>query len=264
MMTARRAQIAGIATVLAVSLTGCGAGSVGAATTPTPDATTAAEPRDVLLDAVPDEKEGAYAYTVTGGETPISGVLDAPAKAIELKVTQPGDPFTLTMTTRAIGDRSWVKVAFSPAGLPGLPKIPKKWLLLDRAKVKDKDRGIIGYDGSIDPGSAYVLVKNGAGVKQTSAGHFTGTTDLTKTTDILDEKTIKALGGQAKTVPLTAVVDGQGHLTSLTLAIPAAGKTKAQTYAVRYSGFGTTATPAVPSAGEQQKAPAVVYEMLFS
>jgi hypothetical protein len=220
MMTARKAQLAVLTAILATSVTGCGIATGDSGDVAADKASSApADPRDVLLAAVPDEKVGAFAFAVKGGVTPTSGVLDSPKKAVEIKIEQaePDVGFTMTMTTRMIGEKSWIKVAFTPATVPGLPKLPKKWLLLDPAKVNDKD--MIGYDGSTDPGYATELVDHGAGIKETSPGHFAGTTDLTKSTDaeIVDEKTLTALGAKAKTVPFSAVVDGQGHLTTLTL-----------------------------------------------
>lgn len=264
MMTARKTQLAGLAAVLAFSLTGCGVVAADdPEASPTPSSAAPVNPRDALLDGIPDDQAGAYRYEIKGGETPIAGVLDASKKAVEVKVVQsePSLDLAMTMTIRMIDERSWIKIVFEPANLPGLPKLPKKWLLLDPSKA---DKDISGYDGSTDPGYAEELVKASAGLKQTGPGHFTGTTDLTRSTEaeIVDDKTLKALGTKAKAVPFTAVLDAEGHLTTLTVKIPAAGKTKAQTYAVHYSGFGTTTSPAVPAAGDQQKAPADVYDLL--
>ena len=69
-----------------------------------------------------------------------------------------------------------------------------------------------------------------------------------------------ALGEQAKAVPFEARTDAQGRLSRMLVRIPAAGKTKASTYEVTYADYGSAPTPAEPA--QQQKAPAVVYEML--
>jgi hypothetical protein len=265
-MTARKAQLAGLAAILALSTTGCGIVTADDGDTPTAATTSSApaEPRDVLLDAIPGDQASAYHFDVKGSEVPMSGVLDASKKAVEIKVvqTEPDAGFTLAMTTRMIGEKTWVKFVIKPANMPGLPKIPKNWQLLDPAKLQDKS--IVGYDGSTDPGYVWALVNDAAAVKQTSPGHFTGSADLTKTTqaEIVEEKTLTAMGAKAKAVPFEAVVDAGGHLTSFVAKIPAAGGHKATTYSVKYSGYGKTATPAAPAAGEQQKATSVIYEML--
>lgn len=260
-MTSRKAQLA--AAILIISTAGCG-GLADNKTAATPIPSTSLDPQAALIDAVPDENDGAYHFEVRGAEVPTSGVLDAPHKAVDVKITQhEKDPdFTLTMTTRMVGEKTWVKIAITPADLPGVPTIPKSWQLLDPAKIKDKS--IIGYDGSLDPGYAKLLVQKASGIKQTSPGHFAGTTDLTRSTEaeILDQKTLEALGAKAEQVPFVAVVDAGGNLTSLVATIPAAGRAKARTYSVKYDGFGRTATPVAPAAGEQQKAKSVIYEML--
>jgi hypothetical protein len=164
-MTARKAHLAGLAAILALSTAGCGALKDAAdAPVAAPASTKPADPKIVLIDAVPGDNDGAYHFDVKGGDLPTSGVLDAPKKALEVKIaqTEPDAGFTLTMTTRMIGEQTWVKMAFDPATIPGLPKIPKKWQLLDATKVKDKD--LIGYDGSTDPGYAKLLVQKASGI----------------------------------------------------------------------------------------------------
>jgi len=263
-MSARKAQLAGLAAILALTTTGCGL-AADKSDTPAaaPTSTTPLDPKIKLIDAVPDEKDAAYRFAVTGGDLPTTGVLDAPHQGALIKIDQhQTDPdFNLAMTTLMIGKQTWVKMAITPS-LAGLPKIPKNWQRLDAAKVKDKT--LIGYDGSTDPGYAQLLVQKATGIKETSPGHFAGATDLTRSTDaeIVDAKTLEKLGAKAKAVPFTATIDAKGNLTSLIAEIPAAGGVKAKTYTVKYSGFGTTAALAAPAAGEQQKAASVIYQML--
>ncbi len=267
-MTARMASRTGFAGILSLALAtsaACGVADEPATTGESPKVSVAT-PRDALLTAVPDTKVGAYKFDIKGGVTPMSGVLDAPKKTIELKVVQQEPDVDLTMTMRwlVIDDKGWMRVAFAPANLPGLPKLPKKWVLLDPAKVKDPDNSPLEYGDETDPGYVTQLVQNSADLTETSPGHFAGTTDLTQVTDaeIVDEKTLKALGDKAKAVPFTAVIDGAGHLTSAVVKVPAAGKAKAATYQVAYTGFGKTATPTAPAANEQTPATAAVYELL--
>jgi hypothetical protein len=257
-MTTRKAHLAGIAALLTLSLTGCDVATDVAEPVAPP------EPRDVLLKAVPDEKVAAYQFDVQGSVMPMSGVLDATKDAVEVRFVQsePDVGFTMHMSFRMVGEQAWTKISFTPAGIPGLPKLPKKWMRLDGSKIKDAE--FLKITEETDPGYTENLVEAAAGLKETTPGHFSGTTDLTRTTeaDIVDKKTLTALGEQAKTVPFEAVVGADGHLASLTVQIPAAGQSKARTYAVSYTGFGKTATPAAPAAGEQQKATSVIYEML--
>jgi hypothetical protein len=191
----------------------------------------------------------------------MSGVLDVPKKAVEVRFVQSDTDFTMTMSFLMIDEQAWTKIAFKPARVPGLPRFPKKWMRLDPAKISDRD--FLTANAETDPGFAAELLKNAAGVKETSTGHYAGTTDLTGSTEaeVVDDKTLTALGDRATAVPFEATVDG-GHLTGLTVRIPAAGNAKAQTYAISYTGFDRTPTPAVPADDEQTRATADAYEML--
>ena len=260
----RNAHLAAVLVLTAATAAGCSAADEPAADTGSK--VSVATPRDALLNAVPDAKVGAYRFDVKGGVTPMSGVLDAPQRTSLIKVSQTEKDagFTLTMTALAVDKKGWMKIAFTPATVPGLPKLPKSWMAIDPAKIKDAEGAPIGYDDSTDPGYTSLVVQNSAGVKETSPRHYAGTTDLTKSTDaeIVDAATLKALGAKAAAVPFEAAIDGAGHLSSVIVKIPAAGKAKAALYRVTYSGYGSTATPEAPAAGEQTKATAAVYELL--
>jgi hypothetical protein len=269
-MTARLARLAGLGAALTLSLVtvaGCDpAGSTSDPGARATDSPAAVAPRDALLNAVPDASVGAYHFAIKGGSTPMSGVLDAPKKTIRLEISQhEADPgFTLDMKFLVIEQKAWTKITFTPATIPGLPKLPKKWMLLDTSKIKDKENGPLAYGEEADPGSAKAVFQNASDVKQTSTGHFAGVTDLTKAADaeIVDGAALTALGDKAKKIPFTAVIDAKGRLTSAVVKIPAAAKTKATTYSITYDGYDTTETPVAPAAGEQQKAVSAVYEML--
>jgi hypothetical protein len=175
----------------------------------------------------------------------------------------PAQHLTLKMSFLLADSKTWLKMAFSGSGAKGLPAIPKTWMLIDPAKVgKDTDFPT-EFDGS-EPGHAAVIADGATDVKETSPGHFTGVTDISGTADgdITDADTLKALGDKAKTVPFEATTDTEGRLTSLLVKIPATAKTKAKQFQAKYSGYGTTKSPVAPAASEQQKAPAVVYEIL--
>jgi hypothetical protein len=134
---------------------------------------------------------------------------------------------------------------------------------IDPAKIKGDDVPV-GYDNETDPGDAGAVLRAIVDVRQTSAGRFAGTTDLTRQgeADIVDPARLRALGEKAKAVPFEATVDGQGRLTSAVVRIPAAGKTKAGKYTIAYTGYGNTPTPVAPAADEQQEATKAAYELL--
>ena len=267
-MTARLARLGAALAVSAATVAGCG----GPSTTPQADPTSSPSPKapkDVLLAAVPDEKTGPYHFTVKNVDGNFAGIVDATKKTVSLGITQkePDAGFTLDMKFLIIDQKSWTKIKFIPSTIPGLPRLPQKWMLLDPSKIKDKANSPLAYgDDQSDPGYTHEVLENAAQVKQTAAGKFSGITDLTLTgvEDIVDDATLKALGDKAKTVPFTAAVDAKGRLTTLAVQIPAAGKTKAHTYAAAYDGYDSTTTPHAPAAGEQQKAVPAVYDMLNS
>jgi hypothetical protein len=257
------ARIAGLGAVLAVSaavVAGCGE-EVPHAAAP------AKSPADVLLAAVPDEKTGPYHFAITNSDGKLTGIVDATKKTIALGMTQKvqGVPVTLDMRFLVVGSTGWTKIKFIPAGVAGLPPMPKKWMLLDPSKIKDKDNTPLAYgDEQSDPGYAHEVLINATHVTRSSAGHFSGVTDLSLTgvDDIVDQATVKALGAEAKDVPFAATTDAKGRLTRLDVKIPAAGRAKAHTYSTVYDGYDSTTTPTAPSSGEQQKAVPAVYDML--
>ena len=268
-MTARLAGLFGAAlAVSAVTLAGCGA-----AASSTPDASPRTSPspkapKDVLLAGVPDAKTGAYHFSVKDPDGTFAGIVDAGKKTVSLGITEKesNPTFTLDMKFLIIDQKSWTRIKFTPADLAGLPRLPQKWMLLDPSKIKDKADSPLAYgDDESDPAYTHEILENADQVKQTGTT-FSGVTDLTLTgvEDIVDDATLKALGAKAKAVPFTAAVDARGRLTKLTVRIPAAGKTKAHTYAAAYDGYGTTATPEAPAAGEQTKTVPAVYDMLNS
>jgi hypothetical protein len=266
-MTARLARLGAALAVSAATVAGCG----GLSTTPQADPKSSPSPKapkDVLLAAVPDEKTGPYHITVKNVDGTLTGMVDAARKTVSVGTLakEPDAGFTLDMKFLIIDQKCWVKIKFIPSTIPGLPRLPQKWMLLDPSKIKDKANSPLAYGDESDPGYTHEVLENAVQVKQTATGKFSGITDLTLTgvEDIVDDATLKALGDKAKTVPFTAAVDAKGRLTRLAVQIPAAGKTKAHTYAAAYDGYDSTVTPTAPAAGEQQKAVPAVYDMFNS
>ena len=54
-----------------------------------------------------------------------------------------------------------VRIAFTPS-VAGLPKLPKKWMLLDQSKLDDKT--MFKTAGQSDPGYTELLLENAAGL----------------------------------------------------------------------------------------------------
>lgn len=223
-------------------------------------ATTPPTPRERLLDSVPDDDTAGFTFTVVGEGTDGSGAVDPAGKRIKLttRYTDAKLGFGMDMAFLVVDRDSWVKITFSHTeGLTGLPKLPRKWLHLDPAKVKDnKDNPLLGYS-TADPAGAAALFGAITSVRA-EGDRYRGTLDLTQAAeaDIVDADKLRSLGEKAKSVPFEATVDGQGRLTSLRLDIPG------DKYQVTYRGYGTTPKIEAPAAGQAQEAPASAYDLL--
>ncbi|HWS33536.1 MAG TPA: hypothetical protein VN408_12440 [Actinoplanes sp.] len=215
-----------------------------------------------LTDALPTAETPVFRYVIKGGVHPMNGVVDAPNKSWtqELSEEVPDADFTFSMKLMIIDDQAWTRMSFpgAPSGI-GLPKLPKKWMKLDLGKLPAKDAEDLRYDGETDPGYVGALLLAAADLRETAAGTFTGTTDLTRTTaaEIVEPKALTALGKKAETAPLTVTVDAEGRITTAVVEIPSAG-----TYSVTYDQYGSAAAVKAPADGV--KAPADVYEFLKS
>jgi hypothetical protein len=218
-----------------------------------------------LINGVPTAKSPVFRYTVKGGVSPFSGVVDAPNKGFTSDFAQEIEEggFTLTMNFLVVEKQAWAKIAFkgAPAG-SGLPKLPKKWMTLEAGKLSSDSSDDLTYDGESDPGYVSTLIESATGLKETGKGVYAGTADLTKAgeAEIVDDATLKSLGEQAKTVPLELTLDAEGRISKAVVKIPAAGKVKASTYEVVYDQYGTAAPVKTPT--DVVAAPAAAYELL--
>ncbi|GIG89773.1 hypothetical protein Pen02_47090 [Plantactinospora endophytica] len=221
--------------------------------------------KQTLLESVPDGTEGPFRFTGKDVTGDVSGSVDPTAKGLELTtaIKDPEHGFTTNIAFRVVGEDVWTKISFTGTeGLTGLPKLPNKWLKLDRTKLADAGN-VPTYEGT-DPGNAGPLVQAATTVNEDGAGKYSGTIDLTsgEAAKVLEAEQMSALGEAAKQVPFNAVVDGDERLTSLTLDVPAAGSAKAFQYVVNYQDFGSTPKLAAPSGTQAQNAPALAYELL--
>ena len=224
---------------------------------------TPATPKEALLAAVPDGSQGSFRFALVDPEATGSGVVDPATKTVHLTtvVKDVENNLKVTMSFLVIDQESWMKVSFNKR-LPGLPKLPKKWLHLDRKQIKDDD-AVLTFDDP-DPAATSTLFEASADVVEVGTGRYRGTVDLTAATnaEVVDAETLAALGEAAKRVPFEAVVDSAGRLTSVAVDVPAAGETPAFRHTAKYHDYGTATAPAAPAAGQAQEAPAEAYEML--
>ncbi|MDI6101964.1 hypothetical protein QLQ12_25425 [Actinoplanes sp. NEAU-A12] len=262
----KRMALAGALLFTGTALAACGGGETaketGAAAKETAKPVSAAT---TLAKGVPTAKTPAFRYAIKGGLQSLSGVLDAPNKALTTDVSEkiPDSKITLNMKFLIVDDKAWAKIAFDGAKAgDGLPAIPKKWMLLDQSKLASDSSEDLTYQGETDPGYVSTLLEAAADLKEIGSGTYAGTTDLTKSeeAEIVDKATLTALGEKAKSVPLKLTVDAEGRIAKAVVEIPAAGKTKAATYEVTYDQYGAAAAIKAPT--DVVKATADVYEML--
>ncbi|MEV4480922.1 hypothetical protein [Micromonospora coxensis] len=252
-----------VAVVAAALVAGCEPAASGPAAAPGTSA--APTPKQALLAAVPDGTEGTFRFSGTSATGDVSGLVDPTAKGMELTVASKDAElgFTMRMSFRIVADDLWMKVRFTGAeGLTGLPKLPNRWLKMDRAKLADAESTPV-WEG-VDVGNAGPLIEAATRVEEQGAGKYAGTIDLTsgEAAKALEADEVTALGDAAKAVPFTAEVGADGNLSRLTLQIPAAGKRKAYPYLVEYRDYGTAPKVVAPTGTAAQDAPKAAYDLL--
>jgi len=255
------ALVAGTATAL---LAGCGPLSKDGGSAAAPATTAPPSAQEKLVAAVPDGSAGRYAFSFKDLQSTTKGVVDPKGKRVSMTTSykEPELGFTLTMSYLVVETDQWVKISFDKK-IPGLPQLPKKWLKVDPAKVKDDV--LEGVDDP-DPIAAGILFGAINEVKESKPGTFAGTLDLTKAADaqVVDEDGLKALGAKAKSVAFTAALDDAGRLSTLDIKVPAYAKVKAFTHHATYGQYGSAAAVEPPAASASQKAPEEAYELLNS
>ncbi|MGC4803876.1 hypothetical protein [Micromonospora sp. DT233] len=252
-----------VALVASALVVGCGGADSDPAAAPEKSA--APTPKETLLAAVPDEEDGAFRFAGRDSEATLSGLVDPAAKGMELthSVKDAELGFTTRMTFRIVSEQVWMKVRFTGTkGLTGLPKLPERWLKLDRARLTDAASAPV-WEGP-DVGNTGPLIEAATTVEEQGAGKYAGTIDLTagNAAEVLEAEETRALGASAKAVPFTAQVGPDGNLTRLTLQVPAAGKRKAYPYVVEYRDHGSAPKVTAPTGAAAQDAPKIAYEML--
>jgi hypothetical protein len=273
-MIRRRWALAGLAMIASLGLAtaGCGNGNDSDSSN---DTATAASPTPVdakqaLADSVKALAEGNFKFTMADHEATGSGSVHEPSKSAQMDMTIKDADGEGKIGFVVVGQDQWIKMDFGPE-INQLLKLPKKWMHIDPAKVKDsetlKEMSVdFGNADEIDPAGSGTILKAVVTAEKTADGTYSGTVDLTKATDagMVDEEVVTKLADKAKAIPFTATVDGQGRLTKLSLDMPAAGDVPAHKLEASYSDYGSATEAKKPPAGQTQEAPASAYELLNS
>ena len=269
-MIRRRWTLAGLAVVASLGLTtaGCGTAKSDGLISSSPAAVDA---KQALTDSDKALADGNFKFTIADHETTGSGSVHAPSKSAQLEAkSKPGTEGQFTIGLIVVDQDRWIKLDLG-SELNSLAKLPKKWMHIDPAKVKNsetlKEMSVdFGNAAEVDPAGAATIFKGLVTAERTGEGAYSGTVDLTKATDagMVDKDVVTELAAKAKTIPFTATVDGQGRLTKLTLDIPAAGEVTAHKLEATYSDYGSATAVKKPPANQMQDAPASAYEILNS
>jgi hypothetical protein len=185
---------------------------------------------------------------------------------MRVSIGQPTDDLSMKLDLIHAKPDSWVKLELggkTATSVPGVQKLNLgKYQHLDQTRIKGNRN--LGFDfDQVDPAGSAVLTQGITEVRETGAGTYAGTLDVSKAAEAgsVDPAVVTALGPQAKSVPFTAKLDPQGRLNEMVVQIPAAGQTAAQEIRITYSDYGNATAAQKPPADQVVEAPAELYNL---
>ncbi len=235
--------------------------SGGVSLSPAPGASAsvgAADPAAAEALGAATAKLGNTSFKVTatsGSGFEVVGLMDPPNSAGTVTLTATGQNTEVQVKSLLVGQDLYVKV-------PGITK-GDTWTHVDVSRLPEGAN--VGLrPGQIDPVNTSQLLTSTTDVRQTGAGSYAGTLDLTKAANVagVDQKAVTTWGAQAKNVPFTAGVDDQGRLSALTIQLPAVNGQQAQPLEVLYTDYGTKVDAQRPAAAQITEAPEELYTSL--
>ncbi|MFG1922760.1 hypothetical protein [Cryptosporangium sp. NPDC048952] len=276
-----RVRALGAVAVLALLLAGCSpildeaenAATASPSVAP-PSSAPAKTPREKLTGSVPTYRTPSYSWSmvnegVRDGWTASKGVVDPPGKTFLLEnvVRDAASGVSTIWHIRVVHPKTWVWIELdNPRNEDGFPEFPTKWGLLEQEQVEDSGPAL-GWDlWSKDPANVGLLFREIVDAKEAGPGVFTGTINIQKAklAEVVDEKTLTALGAKAKAVPFRALLDPQGRILDLVLKVPGTAKTKPITHWIAYRDYGAATVTKPPTAAETAPTTDDVYELINS
>ena len=255
-MTRTRLASAALLAALALAVAGCQTTSgTGDPTTAPATSAPAADAKTVLAGTAQHFQTRSFTYSITAktpdaGTTIAAGGSDPASKSRSLSVQQDADGTKVTIEYRIIGADRFFKV-------DGIPIFPAKFMKIDGSKLTgpNVDKSLTELEGPVGIAVMFTTIVD---VQDAGGGKYTGTVDLTKSTNsmVIEPDALKDLGDKAKAVPFEATADGQGQLTSLTVTIDPA----TNTFEMTFSKWGEPVSISAPPAGDVVDAPPSVYE----
>jgi hypothetical protein len=230
-----------------------GASTSSSAPTAAESAAAAAATTD-LNAAVQELTKTSYRYTMKAGDASGGGTVDPSLKQSSMAITVA----EFKTEVLIIDPELFARISGLP--IPGLDS--KKWLRIDRAKIKSF--AALGIRDVNDPTGVNTLAKTIASIQKTGDKSYKGTLDLSKGSDAfgLDEAAVRQLAEKAKAIPFEATVNDAGKLATWKMTIPAYGAEKETTFELAYTDHGGKFPLAKPAAGETANPPQTVYDML--
>jgi hypothetical protein len=245
-----------VGAALAVTLTGCGDGSDGAANETTSSPTVSAV--QILTKAAETLDDGPYSFQFRNIDTIGVGAVDGRDGWLRMRLVGPRvGAAHLTFEVLHVDGQHLVRSD---------PLTADRWTRVDIRRVDPARRRIFEEFG--DPARAKDLFAGIASAEQVSEQRFRGTLDLTKVADpgasrLVDEDYLASLDrAKAASVPFEANLDRQGRLLGLRFTLPAHRGEPERPAEISYSEHGYKPDLRGPLAGEIGRAPASVYEIL--
>ncbi len=261
-MKSSHLAVVGVAVLAVTSLAmaGCKSSSTGSSGTPAASSAPLVAPADALSKAMTALNSTSEKFTVSSnGKQLDTGSVDVPNKAADVIAGYAQGALKISYETLLSGGNLYVKLDLGTAQDKVLKIDPTQWMQVDLSKVPNKNSLAIDPD-TADPLGMAAAFKAISGVTTTDGKTFTGTIDLTTAGDrslVVDSALANKYGDKVKAVPITAVVNSAGQLTSFRTDGTAIDPTINGD--IEFSDFGhATVTPPASSV----PAPAGVYQIL--
>ncbi len=207
-----------------------------------------------LNAAVQELTKTSYKYSMKAGDASGTGTMDPVAKQSSMTITVAEFKTEVLIVDPDLFARI--------SGLPLTGVDAKKWLRIDRTKIKSF--AALGIRDVNDPTGVNTLAKTIATIQKTGDRSYKGTLDLSKGSDAfgLDEAAVRQLAERSRAIPFEATVNDAGKLATWKMTIPAYGAEKETPFELAYSEHGGKFPVTKPAAGETANPPQLVYDML--
>ena len=252
----RTPKLAVASAAVLIALAGCGqTNASGGGDQPGAAATSAAaDPTERVNAAGRKLSDSSFKFTIESAGMTGGGVRHKPSNSMSMKFAAEAEGQKVNIEMVQIDKDMYMKLDLGDLGDdPAAKEMAAAlggWQHVSQDDAESQGMGALAKTGADAIGTD--MIKGSSNIKETSPGTFTGTLDLSKTTDLdfTDEGSVEALGDKAKAVPVTFTLDDADRLTSIVIEVPAAGSIKAQKMTVKFADFDKVAQPKAPPADQ--------------